>query len=238
MRAARGPAGVHCGPVRALLDLVFPTTCSGCDRPGVPVCPACSGHLSARPELRWPTPCPPGLPAPYAVASYDGPVRAMVLAYKDRDGVGLTSVLAGALRRSLAAAVAGLYGAPPLIVAVPSTRAALRCRGYDPVMRLALAARCRPARGALVHVRDVRDSATLSASDRAGNIEGALSVAPSMRAGLRGRTVVLLDDVVTTGATLAESARALRAAGAIVPSAAVIAATRRRSGVAASRLRE
>ncbi len=134
----------------------------------------------------------------------------MVLAYKDRDGVGLTAVLSGALRR----------------------------RGYDPVMRLALAAGCRPVRGALVHVRDVRDSAALSASDRAGNIEGAISVPPSMRAALRGCTVVLLDDVVTTGATLAECARALRAAGAIVPSAAVVAATRRRSAGAASRLRE
>ena len=175
---------------------------------------------------------------PYAVAAYDGAVRAMVLAYKDRDGVGLTTALAAALRRSLDAAVAGLALAEPLLVAVPSTRAALRHRGYDPVLRLALAAGTRPVRGALVHVRDVRDSAALSASDRADNMAGALSVPASMRTPLRGRPVVLLDDVVTTGATLAESARALRAAGATVATAAVIAATPRRSGRAPCRLRE
>jgi len=194
------------------------------------VCAACHRLLASSAEVRWPTPCPPGLPAPYAVAAYDGEIRAMVLAYKDRDGIGLTTALAAALRRSVDAAAAGLTVASLLLVTVPSTRAALRHRGYDPVLRLALAAGVRPVRGALVHVRDVRDSAALSASDRAGNMAGALSVPPTMRTRLRDRTVVLLDDVLTTGATLAESARALRAAGAIVASAAVIAATPRRSG--------
>lgn len=224
--------------MRALLDLVFPASCAGCGRDGWLVCAACHGLLTSVAEPRWPTPCPPGLPAPYAVAAYDGAVRALVLSYKDRDGVGLTSALAEALRRSLDAATTGLTGATPLVVTVPTTRAALRHRGYDPVLRLALAAGARPVRGALVHVRAVRDSAALSASDRAGNMAGALVVPPPMRTRLRGRTVVLLDDVVTTGATLAESARALRAAGAIVASAAVIAATPRRSGAVAPRSRE
>jgi len=224
--------------VRALLDLVFPATCAGCGRAGRLVCVACHDLLAGAAEARWPTPCPPGLPAPYAVATYDGAVRAIVLAYKDRDGVGLTTALAAALRRSLNAAAAGLTVAAPLLVTVPSTRAASRHRGYDPVLRLALAAGTRPVRGALAHARDVRDSAALSASDRAANIAGALAVPRVMRARLRGRTVLLLDDVVTTGATLAESARALRAAGAIVASAAVIAATPRRSGPVACRLRE
>lgn len=152
----------------------------------------------------------------------------MVVAYKDRDSVALTAPLAAALRRSLLAAVAGL-SAPPLLVAVPSTRAATRRRGYDPVGRLARAAGCRVMRGALVHARDVRDSAGLSAADRARNLSGAMAVPTARRAQVHGRTVVLLDDVVTTGATLAEAARALRAAGASVPSAAVIAATPRRS---------
>jgi len=158
----------------------------------------------------------------------------MLLAYKDRDAVGLTATLADALRRSIAAAVASTAPVPctaqpaPVIVAVPSTRAARRRRGYDPVLRLARAGGCRPQRGVLVHVRDVRDSASLSAADRARNLSGALAVAPAVKHQLRGRTVVLIDDVVTTGATLSECARALRAAGATVPAAAVIAATRRR----------
>ena len=83
-----------------------------------------------------------------------------------------------------------------------------------------------------MHVRDVRDSAGLSAAERAGNLAGALAVRADLRRPLRGRTVVLIDDVVTTGATLSESARALHAIGATVPSAAVIAATRRRASAA------
>ena len=214
--------------MRALLDLVFPAVCAGCGRAGGLLCPACGAELAGPPGPRLPRPCPPGLPAPYAVATYDGSVRAMVVAYKDRDAVGLTPVLAEALRRSLDAASAALSDAAPLVVAVPSTRSSRWRRGYDPVLRLAQAAGCRPARGVLVHVRGVRDSATLSAGERARNLAGALAV-PSARAGqVRGRTIVLLDDVVTTGATLAEAARALRAAGATVSSAAVIAATRRR----------
>jgi predicted amidophosphoribosyltransferase len=167
------------------------------------------------------------MPAPYSVATYDGSVRAMVLAYKDRDAVGLTTTLASALRRSLAVATAAVSSASPLVVAVPSTRSASRRRGYDPLLRLARAAGVRPV-AALVHVREVRDSAALSAVDRARNLSGALAVAPELAGRLRGRTVVLIDDVVTTGATFSESARALRAVGALVPCAAVIAATRRR----------
>jgi len=214
--------------VRALLDLVFPARCSGCGRTGDLVCRDCLDALAGPPMLRWPTPCPPELPAPYSVAAYDGTVRAMLLAYKDRDAVGLTSALAHSLRRSIAAAVACTPAAAPLLVAVPSTRAASRRRGYDPLLRLARAGGCRTQPGVLVHVRHIRDSASLSATDRADNLSGALAVPPALRHQLHGRAVVLIDDVVTTGATLSECARALRAAGAIVPSAAVIAATRRR----------
>ena len=217
--------------MRSLLDLVFPASCAGCGRTGAAVCVLCGEALAGTPSLTWPSPCPPGMPAPYAVAAYEGSVRAMLLAYKDRDAVGLTATLATALRRSLAhslGAAAAQADDLPLVVAVPSTRSATRRRGYDPLLRLARAAGCRPMRGVLAHVREIRDSAGLTAADRAVNLQGALAVTPAFAARLRGRTVVLLDDVVTTGATLSESARALRAAGATVPSAAVIASTRRR----------
>jgi predicted amidophosphoribosyltransferase len=85
-----------------------------------------------------------------------------------------------------------------------------------------------PARlaDALTHARRVADQAGLGAPDRMANLAGALRV--GRPAGVAGRRVVLVDDVVTTGVTLAEAARALRAAGAEVPAAAVIAATARR----------
>lgn len=75
----------------------------------------------------------------------------------------------------------------------------------------------------LEHRRRVADQSGLSAADRAANLSGALWA----RYDLRGLRLIVVDDVMTTGATLAEAARALRTAGAKVPAAAVIAATAR-----------
>jgi ComF family protein len=217
--------------MRALLDLLLPASCAGCGSPGALACARCAAPLLAPAAVRWPTPTPNGLPQPFAVADYAGPSRALLLAYKERDQVALTALLAVAMRAALADALAAAGGGGnAMVVAIPSSRAARRRRGYDHVRRLVRAAGCRPFEAALTHVRDVRDSAGLSAADRARNLSGAFAVALPARAALSGRTVVLADDVVTTGATLAEAARALRAAGAVVPAAAVVAATRRSRG--------
>lgn len=79
---------------------------------------------------------------------------------------------------------------------------------------------------ALRHRRRVADQAGLTATDRVLNLTGAMQ----SRLDLRGWRVIVVDDVITTGATLTEAARALREAGAEVPVCAVIAATQRRSG--------
>lgn len=76
---------------------------------------------------------------------------------------------------------------------------------------------------ALEHRRRVADQAGLGATDRAANLSGALQA----RFDLNGLRLIVVDDVMTTGATLAEATRALRAAGAEVPATAVIAATAR-----------
>jgi predicted amidophosphoribosyltransferase len=96
----------------------------------------------------------------------------------------------------------------------------MRVRGYDPV-RLLLA-RTRPpvpVAAGLSIVRRTRDQAGLGASERERNLRGA------MRGGRRlaGRRVLLVDDVLTTGATLREAARAATAAGAAVAGAVVLA---------------
>lgn len=84
--------------------------------------------------------------------------------------------------------------------------------------------RVRLLRGRVLdHRRRVADQAGLSAAERAANLSGALRA----RFDLRGLRLIVVDDVMTTGATLAEAARALRSAGAEVPAAAVIAATAR-----------
>jgi predicted amidophosphoribosyltransferase len=218
--------------MHALLDLLFPASCGGCNRPGDVICHECAATLEAPAGIRRPTPCPPQLPVPFAVADYAGAARTLVLGYKERDLVGLTRPLAGALATAIVAAVAASASPAdgPLVVPVPSTRQARRRRGYDPVLRLARAAGCSSLYPSLRHAREVQDSAGLSAAARARNLAGALEVVPAARRVLRGRTVVVVDDVVTTGATLAEAARALREVGAVVPAAAVIAATRRGAG--------
>ncbi|WP_030951038.1 ComF family protein, partial [Streptomyces sp. NRRL S-481] len=144
--------------------------------------------------------------------------------------------LAGPLGVALAGAVrAGLHraggeqpwihggGAPVLLVPVPSGRRAVRARGHDPVRRIALAAAGElrrsgtPARvlGVLRQRRAVADQAELNSRQRLENLAGALTVAPGGARLLTEGPVVLVDDVMTTGASMAEAARAVRAAGLV-----------------------
>ncbi|TDD81223.1 ComF family protein [Actinomadura rubrisoli] len=117
------------------------------------------------------------------------------------------------------------------MVRVPSAPGAVRRRGHDP-MRAAMevAVRLLRADGAVVvgadalrQRRQVADQAGLTARERAANLAHALEVDP--RTHIAGRQAVLVDDVITTGASLTEATRALRAAGAEVVAAATIAAT-------------
>jgi predicted amidophosphoribosyltransferase len=217
----------------ALLDLVLPVACVGCGRDGVVWCAACTAPLHGSPRRAVPDPCPPGLPVTWAVAGYDGVVRDAVVAHKERGARVLTGALAGALAAS-AAAAAGCAG-PLALVPAPSRTAAVRARGEDPTLRLARAAAVRlrrsgrPARVVplLRMARSARDQAGLSAGERAVNLAGAVRVG-RVPAGLSAYRIVLVDDVVTTGATLAECARSLHAAGLTVRAAAVVAATARR----------
>jgi len=120
-----------------------------------------------------------------------------------------------------------------VLVPIPSRRAARRARGGDHLLRLARLAAAEIRRTGtaaevvplLGHARATLDSAGLSAAQRAENLRGALHARTAALP--RGARVVVVDDVLTTGATLAEAARALRRVG-LEPTAAVIAATPRR----------
>lgn len=208
-----------------LLDLVLPRSCAGCADPGRLLCRDCRSRLGP-PRAHRPEPCPDGLPPLVVAAPYAGVARGALLAHKERGRLGLVRPLGSAL----AAAVAALDPPPgALLVPVPSSPEAVRERGHDHALRLATAAaRGLPgvrARPLLVVRRAVADQAGLGAADRAANLAGALAA----RRPLPGRVVVVVDDVVTTGATLVEAARALHAAGARVHGAAAVAGTQRRA---------
>lgn len=163
----------------------------------------------------------------FTVADFVGPTRALLLAYKERGVTEVKPLLAWALARALIAA-AGNHVRGIAVVPIPSRPLARRHRGFDPVAELARTAlgdRAGWRLDALVHVRRVGDSAGLSATARAANLAGAFGVTKRAREHVRGRPVVLVDDLVTTGTTLAEAARALRQVGADVVGAATVAAT-------------
>jgi predicted amidophosphoribosyltransferase len=204
----------------ALLDLVLPRRCAGCAVPGVALCPGCRAELAAAP-LGVLTDGPRRLPPLAAAAPYAGAVRGVLLAHKEHGRLALVRPLGAAL-----AAAAACLEPPPgtVVVPVPSSPAAVRARGHDHARRLARDAARRlrlPSRALLTPVRAIADSAGLGAAERAANLRGALSA----RRRLDGVVVLVVDDVVTTGASLREAVRALRAAGARVHGVATVAVT-------------
>ena len=230
-----GAAGRGPGWARSLLDLVLPRVCAGCGSPGHVLCPPCAALL-ARPRPATPRRHPDGFPPTVAAGGYAGAVRPVLTAFKEH---GRTE-LARPLGAALALAVVALRSAaddtgPVQLVPLPSSRAALRARGRDPVGELAAAAGRELRRsGVPASVADllgrrgrVRDSAGLGSEQRRANLAGTFVVrAAPTGAGL----LVLVDDVVSSGATLTEAAAELGRAGvgARVPVlAAVVAATPR-----------
>ncbi|MCX4748712.1 phosphoribosyltransferase family protein [Kitasatospora sp. NBC_01287] len=225
-----------------LLDLLLPTACAGCGEPGGQLCLDCRALLAGlRGAPAGPEPAPAGLPPLHSCAGYRDPLRGLLLTHKERGALRLAGplgmVLAAAVRSALAAErPPGDAGARPLLlVPVPSARRAVRARGHDATRRLARCAAHRlnrsglPCRVAPVlrQRRAVVDQAGLGAEQRRANLHQALAVPPLFQTALSGRQLVLVDDLVTTGASLAEAARALRAAGAPALAAATVAATAR-----------
>jgi predicted amidophosphoribosyltransferase len=225
---------------REISDVVLPVACGGCGRPRTALCEECAASLYGVAARRArPDPEPAGLPAVFAAAPYEDAVRAVLLAHKERGALGFAGVLGRALAGAVRAAVSGTPGAGQLLlVPVPSARAAVRARGHDPARRIACAASRelrRTGTGARVVAvlrqrRAVADQAGLDGPQRLANLTGALEVAAGCVRLLAGGRVVFVDDLITTGASLVEAARAVEAAGGRcfpgsgAPRAAVVAA--------------
>ncbi len=232
------PARWAVAVLAGLADLALPAACAGCGATGATLCPACRVALGGPARCAWPDPPPPGLPEPWAVATYDGAVRALVVAHKESGRLALSAPLGAALARSVTATgAAARHPGPLILVPAPSRPSAVRRRGHDPTLRMTwhAASAVRRAGGDVRVLPVLRvgggvvDQSGLSAAARAANMTGALRVPRRLVPLVVGRRVVVVDDVVTTGATLAAAAAALGRVGCEVVAAAVVAATARRS---------
>ena len=224
------------GVLADIVALGAPSSCAACGRPGPAVCVECERCLHGAARAHRPSPPPPGWIPAHVVADYDGTTRAVMTAWKERGRRDVSAHLTRPLARAITAAVADIEEgsgrascADIAIVPIPASPAARRRRGEDAwerVVRQAMAQCTTDARLRLVRAlrltRQPDDQAGLTASERRDNLAGAFSCVeePSCR-------VIVVDDIITTGATLAEAARALTAAGADAARAAAIAATSR-----------
>ena len=212
------------GLLVSLVDLVLPRECAGCGRAGALLCADCLPRAG-------PVPVASGDLPVRAAGLYDGGLRRAIVRYKERDRRELAGPLGAALGTAVAGLTASDAAAVPVLVPVPSSPGAARERGGDHVLRLARHAARRtamPVVPALSLARKVRDSAGLHRDERAANLAGAMRAAEPARAG----SAVIVDDIVTTGATLHEAARALQGAGWTILGGAAVAATPRRAGSA------
>lgn len=200
-----------------MFDLILPLECGGCGAPSTRWCASCAAALGVgddEPHLVTPR-TDPGVPV-FALGRHAGVRRRAIVAAKEKGRTDLVAPLAGALSGGLEHLLTwGIIGTPVTVVPAPTRRAAARRRGGDPVARIAMS-----AASGLPGVRVVsalrlrpwvRDSVGLSGAARQRNIAGRVRLIKPVAG-----EVVLVDDIVTTGATAAESVRMLARTGAQV----------------------
>jgi predicted amidophosphoribosyltransferase len=211
-----------------MLDLVLPLECGGCGAHSTKWCETCSAAItvaSDEPHLATPR-LDPGVPV-FTLGRYAGSRRQAIVALKEHGRTDLVGPLAHALALGIHHLLEwGLLDVPLAIVPAPTRRQAARRRGGDPVALVVTAAvRDHPeitVVAALKMKALVRDSVGLGTAARERNVAGrVLMTAKELPP---GRDVLVVDDIVTTGATARESVHVLQAAGARVTGVLTLAA--------------
>lgn len=225
------------------LEALSPTRCVGCERPGELLCTACRDRMvridpaTACPRCGAPfgsmlctecdTSSPSALGCCLAACVFEGPVAQLVRAYKDGGERRLASVIAGYLAEEVLTASAaaprayGSLGQAEAVTFIPVTAEAFSRRGFDHMEQVARA--CAELLGlSLLDTMVKHGRADQRRLDRAGRLRQAGS-AYEVVVPVAGRHLLMLDDVITTGATLQAAARALQAAGARRVDAAALA---------------
>jgi len=230
--------------LRSLLDRLsraLPSQCAVCGAwPAEPLCADCMARFAA-PMTRCITcalPLPEGAPAQcgaclreppplqqcIAAVPYDYPWSNLIARFKFDAEPGWGRTLASLMRRAPTAADA--LQRADVVVAVALTRARLRQRGFNQALELARQLAPHKTRAdLLLRIRETDAQSTLPRQQRLRNLRDAFAVADGSCAAVRGKTILLIDDVMTTGATLHAAARTLRAAGATRVDALVLART-------------
>lgn len=225
----------------ALLDLVLGSACAVCGRPGRLLCRPCELDLPRQGVSCRPDPCPEGLAEACTAGEYAGALKVLVNAHKEQQRFALAGPLGHLLATAVAAHPASGQGALVVLVPVPSRASVVRRRGHDPLLRLTLRATARLRRmgvgcsvaRVLRSVRRAEDQAGLGAAARSRNLQGTMACSArraerlARSGGDRPVSVIVVDDVITTGATVREAQRALEVARVPVAGIATVAATRR-----------
>ena len=219
-------------------DLTLSRACVACGEIGSVLCSACKVSLIRvhRHEIRpWGTPSPhqQAGSGPVVVAStYDGAARRVIIAHKEHGVLGLTQVLGS----MLAVSIAALGEGPFAVVPIPPHRDAVRRRGIDTLGAIAdratgelrAAGWCANAVPLLRRRADGGRHVGRSAPERRAAVQDTMAVDDRMISRLvLGEGLIVVDDVVTTGATVWEAVRTLWASGLAVEGIAAVAGTER-----------